>query len=69
MLLFGANDACLPGSESGQHIPLETYKGNLRRIIQHPAVQIHQPHLILVTPPPVNEYALVRQISERLRPE
>lgn len=58
MILFGANDACLPGSESGQHVPLELYKENLRRIIRHPMVQAQHPRLILVTPPPVNEYAL-----------
>ncbi|KAI4118403.1 MAG: hypothetical protein LQ345_001516 [Seirophora villosa] len=57
MILFGANDACLPGSESGQHVPLEVYKNNLRRIIRHPSVQAQSPRLILVTPPPVNEYA------------
>lgn len=57
MILFGANDACLPGSDSGQHVPLEIYQNNLRRIIRHPSIQIQSPHLILVTPPPVNEYA------------
>lgn len=57
MILFGANDACLPGSESGQHVPLEVYKNNLRRIIRHPSIQTQSPRLILVTPPPVNEYA------------
>ncbi|KAL9015278.1 MAG: hypothetical protein Q9173_000076 [Seirophora scorigena] len=57
MILFGANDACLPGSELGQHVPLEVYKNNLRRIIRHPSIQTQSPRLILVTPPPVNEYA------------
>lgn len=56
MVFLGANDACLPGCD--QHVPLETYKENLRKIIQHPAIQAQDPCLILVTPPPVNEYAL-----------
>ncbi|KAL9598595.1 MAG: hypothetical protein Q9179_003848 [Wetmoreana sp. 5 TL-2023] len=58
MLLFGSNDACLPGSDSGQHVPLETYKTNLRKIIQHQTVKNQNPRLILVTPPPVDEYSL-----------
>lgn len=56
MVFFGANDACLPGSD--QHVPLEDYKENLRKILQHPSIQAQGPRLILVTPPPVNEYAL-----------
>ncbi|KAL8834831.1 MAG: hypothetical protein Q9170_003573 [Blastenia crenularia] len=44
--------------DSGQHVPLETYKDNLRKIIQHPTVTAQRPRLILVTPPPINEYAL-----------
>lgn len=56
MILFGANDACLHGSE--QHVPLEIYKDNLRRIMKHVTVQSQNPRLILVTPPPVNEYAI-----------
>ena len=58
MIFFGANDACLPRSQSSQHVPLERYKDNLQSIIQHPLVQIQHPRLILVTPPPVNEYAI-----------
>lgn len=58
MVFFGANDACLPGSDSGQHVPLDIYKQNLRRIIQHPCVTTQKPRLILVTPPPIDEYSL-----------
>ncbi|KAL9001540.1 MAG: hypothetical protein Q9169_000115 [Polycauliona sp. 2 TL-2023] len=58
MVFFGANDACLPGSDSGQHVPLSIYKQNLREILQHPSVTILKPRLILVTPPPVDEYSL-----------
>lgn len=65
MIFFGANDACLPGSDSGQYVPLEMYKDNLRSIIQHPTIQAQHPRLILVTPPPVNEYALEESDAAR----
>lgn len=58
MVFFGANDACLPGSDSGQHVPLGIYKENLRNIIQHSTVIVQRSRLILVTPPPVDEYKL-----------
>ncbi|KAL8674792.1 MAG: hypothetical protein Q9168_000773 [Polycauliona sp. 1 TL-2023] len=58
MVFFGANDACLPGSDSGQHVPLDIYKQNLTAILQHPSVTIQKPRLILVTPPPIDEYTL-----------
>lgn len=34
------------------------YKENLTRIIQHPATVAQNPHILLLTPPPVNEYQL-----------
>ncbi|KAJ5628712.1 hypothetical protein N7490_010940 [Penicillium lividum] len=55
-IFFGANDAAVPGHN--QHIPLEQYKENLRQIIQHPAMLAQSPRIILITPPPVNEYQL-----------
>ncbi|KAL8693543.1 MAG: hypothetical protein Q9224_003733 [Gallowayella concinna] len=58
MIFFGANDACLPGSDTGQHVPLDTYKRNLGEIVQHQSVTPHRPRIILVTPPPIDEYAL-----------
>ncbi|KAI4253727.1 MAG: hypothetical protein LQ352_003525 [Teloschistes flavicans] len=58
MVFFGANDACLPGSDSGQHIPLDIYRQNLIKICQHPTVAAQKPRLILVTPPPIDEYSL-----------
>ena len=57
-VFFGANDACLPGSETGQHVPLSEYKKNLRSILEHSSVIIQKPRLILLTPPPVNEYQM-----------
>ncbi|KAJ5933691.1 GDSL Lipase/Acylhydrolase family protein [Penicillium verhagenii] len=55
-IFFGANDAAVPGHN--QHIPLEQYKENLRQITQHPAMLAQNPHIIFITPPPVNEYQL-----------
>lgn len=57
-VFFGANDACLPGSATGQHVPLNEYRKNLRDILQHSSVVAQKPRLILLTPPPVNEYQL-----------
>ncbi|CAF9917388.1 hypothetical protein IMSHALPRED_003557 [Imshaugia aleurites] len=57
-VFFGANDACLPGSATGQHVPLDEYKKNLKNILKHPSVIAQNPRLILLTPPPINEYQL-----------
>ena len=57
-VFFGANDACLPGSATGQHVPLDQYKKNLKDILHHSSVVAQNPRLILLTPPPVNEYQL-----------
>lgn len=57
-VFFGANDACLPGSPTGQHVPLNEYKKNLKAILEHSSVVAQKPRLILLTPPPVNEYQL-----------
>ncbi|EKV05256.1 GDSL Lipase/Acylhydrolase family protein [Penicillium digitatum PHI26] len=55
-IFFGANDACVP--THNQHVPLDQYKENLKTIIQHPATRAQNPQLILISPPPVNEYQL-----------
>ncbi|KAL1333959.1 hypothetical protein HN51_062823 [Arachis hypogaea] len=55
-IFFGANDAALSGRTSErQHVPIEDYKQNLRKIVLHlkecsPTMQI-----VLITPPPVCE--------------
>jgi isoamyl acetate esterase len=56
MIFFGANDACLPGQS--QHVPLDQYCETLKLLCLHPSVAAHDPQIILVTPPPVNEYQL-----------
>lgn len=55
-VFFGANDACVPGHD--QHVPIDKYKENLKTIIQHPATLAQNPRIILISPPPVNEYQL-----------
>jgi lysophospholipase L1-like esterase len=37
---------------------VETYKENLKKIIQHPATVAQNPRILILTPPPVNEYQL-----------
>lgn len=55
-IFFGANDAALLGRTSErQHVPVEEYKENLKKIVHHlkecsPAMLI-----VLITPPPVDE--------------
>ena len=39
-------------------MPLNDYKQYLKAIAQHPSVAAHNPRLILITPPPINEYKL-----------
>ncbi|KAH7344332.1 SGNH hydrolase-type esterase domain-containing protein [Pyrenochaeta sp. MPI-SDFR-AT-0127] len=56
VVFFGANDCSLPDAPNKQHIPLEEYKANLEKIISHPQVVAHNPRIILVAPPPINEH-------------
>lgn len=39
-------------------MPLEYFKENLVNIVNHRSVIVQKPRIILVTPPPVNEYKL-----------
>ncbi|CZR40075.1 uncharacterized protein FPRO_04974 [Fusarium proliferatum ET1] len=55
VLLFGANDAVLPGAITKQHVPIDRYKENLTKIINHPRIAAHKPQILLVTPPPLDE--------------
>ncbi|PVI05609.1 SGNH hydrolase [Periconia macrospinosa] len=56
LIFFGANDASLPKVQNNQHVPLDEYRDNLAKIIQHPQVAAHDPKIVLVAPPPINEY-------------
>lgn len=55
-IFFGANDAVLPPHT--QQVALEQYKENLKFLIQHPSVKEHGTKIIVLTPPPINEYQL-----------
>lgn len=39
-------------------MPVNQFKGNLKAIINHSSVVAQEPRIILITPPPVNEYRL-----------
>nr|XP_043635717.1 GDSL esterase/lipase At5g62930 [Erigeron canadensis] len=55
-VFFGANDAALPGRTSErQHVPLEEYKENLRKIVHHLKECSATMLIVLITPPPVDE--------------
>lgn len=56
LVLFGANDACLPSSPTKQHVSIEKYRENLKAIITNPSIAAHNATILLVTPPPVNEH-------------
>jgi hypothetical protein len=60
-LFFGANDSCHLGGVSKQHVPLPTYRENLVSILSHPLVLAHNPRIILITTPPVDEYQLQQE--------
>lgn len=66
-IFFGANDACVEKSSSRQHVPLPLYRDNLRKIIQHPSVQAHNPKIFLINPPPINQHQLEAILPERQR--
>ncbi|EXL40244.1 hypothetical protein FOCG_17234 [Fusarium oxysporum f. sp. radicis-lycopersici 26381] len=53
---FGANDSCSPGEP--QHCDLDTFKTNIRRILNWEGVRLHKTKVLLVTPSPVEEYRL-----------
>ena len=55
-IFFGANDASLPDAPNKQHIPLDEFKTNLLKIITHPQIVAHDPRIILVAAPPIDEH-------------
>ncbi|WEW57814.1 hypothetical protein PRK78_003281 [Emydomyces testavorans] len=55
-VFFGANDAVLP--PYNQHVPLDKYRQSLKDIVTHEAVRAQGTKVLLLTPPPVNEYQL-----------
>ncbi|KAI1164258.1 SGNH hydrolase [Nemania serpens] len=55
LVLLGANDACLPVPTSSQGVPVDQFKENLFKIITHEHIKAHNPKILLVTPPPLDE--------------
>ncbi|KAI5308729.1 hypothetical protein KEM55_005002 [Ascosphaera atra] len=55
-VFFGANDATYPGH--AQHVPLDGYEHALKSIITYPRVKDNGTKLLIITPPPVNEYPM-----------
>ncbi|XP_038904754.1 GDSL esterase/lipase At5g62930 isoform X1 [Benincasa hispida] len=55
-IFFGANDAAILGRTSErQHVPLEEYKDNLKKMVNHLKEYSPTSLVILITPPPVDE--------------
>ncbi|KAK6920699.1 SGNH hydrolase-type esterase domain [Dillenia turbinata] len=55
-IFFGANDAALSGRTSErQHVPVEEYKENLRKIVHHLKQCSSAMLVVLITPPPIDE--------------
>ena len=55
-VFFGANDACVPGE--AQHVPIDVFRENLKRIVTWEGVKLHETRVMLVTPGPVDEWQL-----------
>ncbi|KAF4044858.1 GDSL-like Lipase/Acylhydrolase family [Phytophthora infestans] len=61
-LWLGANDAALPnGSNSEQHVPIETYRQNLITIVREFQTLAPDSKIILITPPHVDDMARHRR--------
>ncbi|KAI5922208.1 SGNH hydrolase-type esterase domain-containing protein [Camillea tinctor] len=58
LVLFGANDAAVPLPTNAQHVPMDQYKENLTKIITHEHIRAHNPKVLLVTPPPIDQLRL-----------
>ncbi|KAI3740648.1 hypothetical protein L2E82_31118 [Cichorium intybus] len=57
-VFFGANDACLPDRYSAfQHVPIDEYRQNLHAIVAYLKNRWPSTHVILITPPPIDEAA------------
>ncbi|CAL0309293.1 unnamed protein product [Lupinus luteus] len=60
-IFFGANDASLSDRCSAfQHVPLHEYKDNLKAIVSFFKKRWSTTHILLITPPPIDEDARLR---------
>ncbi|KAH6798053.1 SGNH hydrolase-type esterase superfamily protein [Perilla frutescens var. hirtella] len=54
-IFFGANDAALlEGTGKRLHVPLEEYKENLRKMVQHIKSRSPKTLVVLISPPPID---------------
>ncbi|KAM7480714.1 hypothetical protein LguiB_005297 [Lonicera macranthoides] len=72
IVFFGANDACLPDRCSAfQHVPLDEYMLNLRSIVSLLKKRWPASHILLITPPPIDEAGrlliVFEEVVEKLR--
>ncbi|GAW22304.1 hypothetical protein ANO14919_118400 [Xylariales sp. No.14919] len=54
-VLLGANDACVPTPTTTQGVSIEEYRENLIKIVTHEHIKAHNPKILLITPPPLDE--------------
>lgn len=74
-VLLGANDASLPGDREGcQHVPIDEYEDNLKRIVKYIGGRFRGSDddadngtlpIILITPPPVDRTAWDKYCTEK----
>lgn len=65
-LFLGANDAALPEEKPAQHVPIEEYEKNLGVLVDWiKSFGISSEKIIMITPPPVNEKALLEDIIKK----
>ncbi|KAI1505607.1 SGNH hydrolase-type esterase domain-containing protein [Biscogniauxia marginata] len=58
LVLLGANDAALPIPTNTQSVPIDQYRENLIKILTHEYITAHNPKILLVTPPPLDQLRL-----------
>ncbi|KAI1771373.1 SGNH hydrolase [Hypoxylon cercidicola] len=69
LVLFGANDACIDIPTNIQRVPMEKYKENLVKIITHDHIRAHNPKILLITPPPLDEIRITVLDLEKGHPQ
>ena len=56
-------------STTSQHIPIDTYKENLAKIVNHPNIRGQNATICLLPPPPIDEIKIARVDKEWGHPE
>lgn len=59
IIFLGANDAFIPPpTPESPRVPLETFTFKIRELISYPTFTAQKTKIVLITPPPVDEYSL-----------